>query len=143
MHIDFMCYFTSATGVVRVFCGRRFLLHACFNKFHAIFFLQYDLRHSKHWEFQVHPDVLILPSRLNALAKDVFGTLVVNPGPLTRGVGGGTYAQLAIHPVKEADLRASIVQQNTSSGAQSGAVPPADAYPHNVAGRTAVTISKI
>jgi len=37
--------------------------------------------------------VLILPSRLNALAKDVFGTLVVNPGPLTRGVGGGIYAQ--------------------------------------------------
>ena len=115
--------------------------------------IQYDLRHSKHWEFQAHPDVLILPSRLNALAKDVFGTLVVNPGPLTRGVGGGTFAQLSIHPIKEADLRASIVQQNTASQSHGGvalsqaaaaaAVPSADAFPHNVAGRTSVIISKI
>lgn len=108
---------------------------------------QYDLRHSKHWEFNAHPDVLILPSRLAALAKEVFGTLVVNPGPLTRGVGGGTFAQLSIHPIKEADLRASIVQNNTTAGQhqhqQQLQVPPAEAYPHRVAARTSVTIAKI
>ncbi len=114
----------------------------------TIFFVvpesQYDLRHSKHWEFNVHPDVLILPSRLAALAKEVFGTLVVNPGPLTRGVGGGTFAQLSIHPIKEAELRASIVQSNAhASASQQSHVPPADAYPHQVAARTSVTIKKI
>lgn len=110
---------------------------------------QYDLRHSKHWEFQAHPDVLILPSRLNPIAKEVFGSLVVNPGALTRGAGGGTFAQLAIHPIKEADLRAAIVQQSTAH--QSGAsvvsddtkLTLAEAFPHQVAARTSVTISKI
>lgn len=103
------------------------------------------MRHSKHWEFNAHPDVLILPSRLAALAKDVYGTLVVNPGPLTRGVGGGTFAQLSIHPIKEADLRASIVQNSTAHAGsnQQGQVPPADAFPHQVASRTSVTITKI
>jgi hypothetical protein len=77
--------------------------------------MQYDMRQSRHWEFSTQPDVLVLPSRLAALAKEVSGCLVVNPGQLTRGVGGGTFAQLCIHPHKEGDLRASIVQ---------GAAPP-------------------
>lgn len=103
------------------------------------------MRQSKHWEFSTAPDVMILPSRLAALAKEVFGTLVVNPGQLTRGVGGGTFAQLAIHPHKEGDLRAAIVQSATPAAAAAGqaAVPPAEAYPHAVAARTAVTITKI
>jgi DNA polymerase alpha subunit B len=99
---------------------------------------QYDLRHSRHWEFETRPDVLVLPSRLAALAKDVFGTLVVNPGALTRGVGGGTYAQMDIHPLKEADLRSAVLAQSTQSPGTAG-----DAMPHGVSSRTAVTISKI
>ena len=93
--------------------------------------------------------MLLLPSKLTALAKDVFGTLVVNPGSLTRGVGGGTYAQLNIHAIKEADLRASIVEQSQAQllhqqqGAGAGTVPSADAFPHNICSRTSVTISKI
>lgn len=102
------------------------------------------MRQSKHWEFNAHPDVLILPSRLAALAKEVHGSLVVNPGQLTRGVGGGTFASLTVHPFKETDLRASIVQsQGAAPVAGAAAVPPAEAYPHAVAMRTAVTISKI
>ena len=105
------------------------------------------MRHSKHWEFNAQPDVLILPSRLSSLAKEVFGTLIVNPGQLTRGVGGGTYARLNIHPHKESDLRASIVkvQGNAAAGATPGsaASPPPDAFPHAVAARTSVTISKL
>jgi hypothetical protein len=108
--------------------------------------MQYDMRQSRHWEFSTQPDVLVLPSRLAALAKEVSGCLVVNPGQLTRGVGGGTFAQLCIHPHKEGDLRASIVQGAAhaapAAGAQ-GQLPPADAYPHAVPARTAVTISKI
>jgi hypothetical protein len=104
------------------------------------------MRQSKHWEFSTQPDVLILPSRLAALAKEVFGTLIVNPGQLTRGVGGGTYAQLTVHPHKESDLRAAIIQGQGHQGqahAGAAAIPPADAYPHGVPARTAVTISKI
>lgn len=119
--------------------------------FVSSFISQYDLRHSKHWEFQAHPDVLILPSRLNPIAKDVFGSLVVNPGALTRGAGGGTFAQLAIHPIKEADLRAAIVQQSTAHQQQNQhnnngdetKLTLAEAFPHQVAARTSVTISKI
>lgn len=33
------------------------------------------------------------------MAKEVDGTIVVNPGSLARGVSGGTYAELTIHPI--------------------------------------------
>jgi DNA polymerase alpha subunit B len=50
------------------------------------------------------PDVLLLPSKLTALAQTVpsssaaenFATLVVNPGYLTRETTGGTYAVVEI-----------------------------------------------
>ncbi|KAJ1436126.1 DNA polymerase alpha/epsilon subunit B-domain-containing protein [Ochromonadaceae sp. CCMP2298] len=95
---------------------------------------QCDLRQSRHWEFGTKPDVMVLPSRLAALAKDVMGTLVVNPGSLARGVGGGTYAQMDIHPMKETDLRSAVLAQSQGNG---------DAMAHGVSSRTAVTISKI
>ena len=42
-------------------------------------------------------DVLILPSKLKAFAKVADAdTVVVNPGLLTRGKGGGTYAELVL-----------------------------------------------
>jgi len=47
------------------------------------------------------PDVLILPSSLRCFAKNVDGVLAVNPGYLSRGTGGGTYARIAIHPAKK------------------------------------------
>jgi hypothetical protein len=105
--------------------------------------LQYDMRQSRHWEFKAQPDVLVLPSRLSALARDVSGTLVVNPGHLTRGVGGGTFAQLHIHPLKEADLRASIVQQPAGGATNGAGAADAQAYPHSVCARTSVSINKI
>jgi len=114
---------------------------------------QYDLRHARHWEFDSRPDVMVLPSRLAALAKDVFGTLVVNPGPLTRGVGGGTYAQMDIHPHKEGDLRAAILKHNQQQQQQqqhsgldkdtAASESGSDFVPHMVSARTSVTIRKI
>ena len=47
----------------------------------------------------VSPDVLIVPSRLSPLAKEVLGTLVINPGSLAKGVRGGSYATLSINPL--------------------------------------------
>ena len=43
------------------------------------------------------PDVLLVPSRLATFARKLDnGTLVVNPGQLARGSGGGTFASLTI-----------------------------------------------
>ncbi len=46
-----------------------------------------------------------MPSKLQPLAKDVLGALVVNPGQLVKGTGGGTYASIHINPISEADIR--------------------------------------
>ena len=48
---------------------------------------------------------MILPSRLSALAKDVNGTLVINPGTLAKGISGGTFAEFAIHPIDAKKLK--------------------------------------
>lgn len=71
---------------------------------------QLDLRHSRHWQMKVSPDVLIIPSRLTQMARDVLGTVVVNPGLLTKGVNGGTFAELNIHPMSEKSLRDKVLE---------------------------------
>lgn len=60
---------------------------------------QLDLRHMKHWKMNATPDVLITPSRLAPMAKEVLGTVVINPGPLAKGRRGGTYSTLSINPL--------------------------------------------
>ena len=77
------------------------------------------------------PDVLITPSKLAPLAKDVSGTLVVNPGLLVKGTSGGTYADITIHPVSADDLR--------EAAGKSEPVP----LTHNVATRSFVNIVRI
>ena len=42
-----------------------------------------DLRQHAKWRLPVAPDLLIAPSRLAPFARDVAGTLVLNPGPKT------------------------------------------------------------
>ncbi|XP_040977879.1 DNA polymerase alpha subunit B isoform X1 [Aquila chrysaetos chrysaetos] len=44
----------------------------------------------------VTPDVLITPSELRYFVKDVLGCVCINPGRLTKGQVGGTYARLYI-----------------------------------------------
>ncbi len=91
----------------------------------------FDLRHSRHWEFSnAQPDVLVLPSRLAPMCKDARGSLMINTGQLAKGVAGGTYAQLAIHPIPEADLRTAAIQGQ-------------EHFPHNVCERTGVKIVRI
>jgi hypothetical protein len=60
----------------------------------------------------------------------VHGSILVNPGQLTKGIGGGSYAQMTIHPVKESELRDAVLQ-----GKQ--------AVDHNIFARTNLTIVKI
>ena len=79
------------------------------------------------------PDILLLPSKLTPIARNVLGTLVVNPGMLTKGSNGGTYAELAIHPVPEGTIRDAIIANKA----------PSATNPFPVPDRTAVVVKKI
>jgi DNA polymerase alpha subunit B len=94
---------------------------------------QADFRHMQHWTMKTSPDVLLIPSKLSTLAKEVRGTLVVNPGQLVKGSSGGTYAMLTIHPLPEPVLKAGM------------GVPAEEQQPmlHSVHSRTRVEILKI
>ena len=64
-----------------------------------------DLKQMKHWEMPCRPDILIIPSKLTAFASPVLdSTLVVNPGHLSKGTTGGTYATLELHPMSREAL---------------------------------------
>lgn len=72
---------------------------------------------------KVAPDVMILPSRLACLAKDISGTLAVNPGTLAKGSGGGTFAEITIHPIQESVLRETLIKANDASVEMTHQVP--------------------
>lgn len=92
---------------------------------------QQDLRQARHWEFTgAQPDILILPSRLAAMVKEAQGSLMINTGQLSKGTGGGTYAELSVNPVPEKELRDAAMKGQKE-------------YPHNVCERTAVKIVRI
>lgn len=64
--------------------------------------LNLDVTQQDAYALPVQPDILLLPSRLTALAMDVEnGTTVVNPGHLIKGAVPGSYAVMDIHPMKE------------------------------------------
>lgn len=47
-------------------------------------------------------DILIAPSKLGVFANQSDHTLIINPGHLTKGTQGGTFAQLHVHPHPQA-----------------------------------------
>ncbi|XP_057707050.1 DNA polymerase alpha subunit B isoform X2 [Corythoichthys intestinalis] len=49
------------------------------------------------------PDILIIPSELRYLVKDIIGCVCVNPGRLTKGQVGGTYGRLLIQRAASVD----------------------------------------
>lgn len=56
-----------------------------------------------HMGLPLAPDVLLAPSKLlKAFSKPIGATLAVNPGTLTVGSRGGTYARLTIFPPSDA-----------------------------------------
>ncbi|KAF0684361.1 Aste57867_23674 [Aphanomyces stellatus] len=57
-----------------------------------------DLKYMEQFQLPVRPDVLFLPSVLNRFTGVVQETLCVNPGQLSKGLAGGTYAELTIVP---------------------------------------------
>ncbi|KAI1102398.1 DNA polymerase alpha, subunit B [Jackrogersella minutella] len=51
----------------------------------------------------VRPDVMIVPSALPPFAKVVESVLVINPGYISKRRGAGTYARMALFPLKVTD----------------------------------------
>ncbi|CAI6096446.1 unnamed protein product [Clonostachys chloroleuca] len=54
----------------------------------------------------VRPDVMVTPSSLPPFAKVVESVLVINPGPLSKRRGAGTYARMTLYPptIKDAGV---------------------------------------
>lgn len=52
----------------------------------------------------VTPDILLLPSELRYFVKNVNGSLVVNPGRLTKHNNGGTFSRIAVHAPRRMDI---------------------------------------
>lgn len=64
-----------------------------------------DLKHMDKWQMPCAPDVLVAPSKLTSFATSILEhTVFVNPGHLTRGTTGGTYAMMEIQPMQRATL---------------------------------------
>eukprot|EP00904_Undaria_pinnatifida_P004135 jgi/Undpi1/13722/HiC_scaffold_9.g03375.m1 len=95
---------------------------------------QLDMRHAHRWSMPATPDVLLVPSRLAQFAREVQGCLCVNPGQLAKGTGGGTYAELAVHPMPQ-DMLAKKQEELADK--------PDAKIPHDVAKRTCVEIRRI
>ncbi|XP_068227234.1 DNA polymerase alpha subunit B isoform X2 [Palaemon carinicauda] len=69
-----------------------------------------------HARLPCTPHILILPSDLRYFIKDLAGCVVVNPERLAKGLVGGTYARMELHPPSQekgsmvGSVRAQIVK---------------------------------
>lgn len=87
-----------------------------------------DMRFNDKWRMPVSPDLLLTPSRLATFARRLpNGTLAVNPGQLSKGSAGGTYATLTVQPM----AKGHVEKAHTAP------------LPHEVASRTGVQIKRI
>jgi DNA polymerase alpha subunit B len=68
-----------------------------------------DLKRAERFRMPCSPDLLLLPSKLAPFCKPILdqGTLVVNPGHLTRDAAGGTYAIIDVHPMERGMLESA------------------------------------
>eukprot|EP01135_Chromosphaera_perkinsii_P002409 Nk52_evm15s223 gene=Nk52_evmTU15s223 len=77
-------------------------------------------------ELPVTPDIMILSSTFNSFAKGVNGTVCINPGFLSKGQSGNTYARISVYPLRRNEI-------------PTGDQPVA----HNVPGRTRVDLVRV
>ena len=75
-----------------------------------------DLTQQEAWEMAVQPDILIVPSKLNPFVKEVCGSVVVNPGGLTKNTTGGTFAVLDVHPAKDEVIASLGEEEEVENG---------------------------
>ena len=63
-----------------------------------------DLSKMNQWNLTCTPDILILPSKLATFCKNVLNCIVINPGHICKGMTGGTFATMNIHPIDRSIL---------------------------------------
>jgi len=63
-----------------------------------------DLTKLDHLKLPCTPDILLVPSKLAPFCKNVLGCMVMNPGFLSKGMTGGTFASMNVHPMERATL---------------------------------------
>ena len=94
---------------------------------------QMDFRNMKGWQMSMTPDVLITPSRLKPFALEGFEglseTLIINPGYLSKGSTGGTFAEINIHPIERGLIQTGVIENKFIS--------------NQIPSRTSVNIFKI
>jgi DNA polymerase alpha subunit B len=89
-----------------------------------------DLKRMQGWSMPCQPDLLLLPSNLTPFAHRVLDhTLAVNPGRLTQGRTGGTYALAEIYPLSREELE--------QKGDQNATIP------HDIPGRARIEVRRI
>ena len=59
---------------------------------------------------------MIVPSKLNPFVKEVCGSVVVNPGGLTKNTTGGTFAVLDVHPAKDEVIASLGEEEEVENG---------------------------
>ena len=90
-----------------------------------------DLKQQDGWKMPCKPDVLIVPSKLTPFCAPILGsTIAINPGHLTKGTTGGTYAVMEISPMSREKLNAHAADDTT-------------VLPHEVQDRMQVEIQRI
>ncbi|KAG7347080.1 DNA polymerase alpha/epsilon subunit B [Nitzschia inconspicua] len=88
-----------------------------------------DLKQSEGWKMPCRPDVLIVPSRLSPFCSSILdSTVVLNPGHLTKGSTGGTYATMEIRPMDR------YILDNATDEVE---------LPHNVQDRIQVEVKRV
>lgn len=66
----------------------------------ASFPVNLDMTQMKKWLLPCTPDIMIVPSKLTCFASAILDhTVFINPGHLSRGLTGGTYGIMEIHPI--------------------------------------------
>ncbi|XP_071788610.1 DNA polymerase alpha subunit B-like [Asterias amurensis] len=74
-----------------------------------------DYEHFERYShMEVTPDVFISPSDLRWFIKEACGCLTINPGRLSRGQVGGTYAKIVIAPSKEPTTGSGVAARSTA-----------------------------
>eukprot|EP00548_Thalassiothrix_antarctica_P012684 CAMPEP_0194169748 /NCGR_PEP_ID=MMETSP0154-20130528/4418_1 /TAXON_ID=1049557 /ORGANISM="Thalassiothrix antarctica, Strain L6-D1" /LENGTH=611 /DNA_ID=CAMNT_0038881287 /DNA_START=61 /DNA_END=1893 /DNA_ORIENTATION=- len=102
------------TRLVRI--AEHLLHQCCYYPLFPASNVNIDLKHFDKMRMPCQPDVLIIPSKLAPMAKcskgDTSTTMIINPGHLTKGTTGGTYAVMDIHKRKDNDSLSDSITIN-------------------------------
>ncbi|KAJ1877182.1 DNA-directed DNA polymerase alpha subunit pol12 [Coemansia sp. S17] len=58
---------------------------------------------------QTMPDILITPSQLKPFVRAHDNVVLLNPGLSSKGLAGGTFARLSVHPQASPESSSSVL----------------------------------